>query len=193
MQTLLDTVSHKYFITDFNKYKNIRIRTNVNNFAMGSDFIKCYKQTQNVTHMLCAYNLFDYSLFQFPLLNLKYLELQSVPMESSKIDISFCPNLKILVLNVMDGNNKFFHNLSPDIKILILKISHFNLDFTPGDVLLFDNLPVGLETIVFHYERVHEYLIYSKNIMECIKKYKIPFGCKIYFCAGDDIHSVEEL
>lgn len=123
MQSLLDNCCYHYIIIDNDRYRNELMITNIGNFTESTDytelinFTECNDKTEDVTHMVCTKGIQSYALLSFPLKNLKYLELKTSMRNLSKINLSFCPNLKILVLNITQINNKFLHNLSLNMEI----------------------------------------------------------------------------
>ena len=196
MQSLLDSCSYEYIRIDNDRYRNKLLITNIGNFSELSDFINFIDKNKDITHILSLENIINNALFTFPLTNLIFLELKTRARDLKKINLCFCPNLKIIVLNIKQIENKLLDNLPQEAEILIFKITHSDLGYSTPPA--FKNLPITLKIIVFYWDYMYDLerkrrLRQQKNIMRGIKNCKIPSGCKIYFCIDDDIHCVEKL
>ena len=193
MKLLLNYHDYQFYKIDDKYYKNYALITNIGIFVEYNNEDK----KKDITHIKYIHDIKECNLFLSPLINLKFLQLEHIN-DLNKINIYLHPNLKILILNIREIENKILCDLPIDIEILVFKSTYSNFYHSFNYIFSFDNLPTNLKKIIFHYdfmytlENTTEYQKQQKIIINKIKKCKVPFKCKIYFCLGDDIHYIEK-
>jgi hypothetical protein len=148
---------------------------------------------EDVTRLIYGYYHPENEILLGSLINLEFLCIYS-EINLSEINFSLFPNLKTLCLSFNHLSSDNLHNLTTSIETLyfnIYDVENYVLDCA---VFLFDNLPTNLVKIIFECGRpTHKtYIKRQQLILNKIKKYKIPFNCKIYFITGNIDFYVEK-
>ena len=150
-------------------------------------------KTENVTHLIYGEYHPMYNEFFTSLINLEFICVCE-PILLNKIDFNCFPNLKTVFLNFCHITDKGIYNLTNNIETLYFDIHNESGRTLANTDFLFDNLPSNLKKIIFCCAILNK-INYAKTrliIINKIKKYKIPFECKVYFFAGNINSYIEE-
>jgi len=166
------------------------LTSNMGSLYTGDDLNTDIK-VEDVTHLM--YGSFDKKLILGSLINLECLCVYP-NINLNVIDFYLIPNLKTLFLSFEHIANENLCNLTNGIETLYFNVALININMFDNVEFKFDNLPSNLKKIIFHCGIFTQKYFAKKRmkILNKIKKYKIPFGCKICFYTGDINSYVEE-
>ena len=204
MLSLIKSQNLPFFVTQDDCMKPDYVMTNIGNFfGCPHDVIK-----GNITYITYYGYSPTYKILSTPLINLDSLRFGPT-IETKKINFNLFPKLKTLILDKTHIINQNLCNLPNNLKTLIFEGITINKFNSIDKFYVLDNLPVFLEQIIFEYLNVTEekfkYVPYSsyitniqfeeeqRRILNRIKKNKVPFNCKIYFCLCWDDKYIEKM
>ena len=166
--------------------------SNVGNLCKGIN-INTKIKIEELTHIIYGQYHPEIQIILDLLINLEFLYVCPV-INLDKINLDSFPKLKTLFLSFEHITNKNLRNLSNNIETLYFDVSYYSKSEIDDKIFVFDNLPLNLKKIIFNcgIKGKKNYARTRIIILNKIKKYKIPFGCKIYFFTGDINSFIEE-
>ena len=196
MEHFLNKENYEFYKKDRSRFpENYFIRTNKGLYKEEpSD-----EDKKEITHILTLNTIKNskYKFYNYP--NLQFLNYYGY---MKNINFSRLPNLNTLVLHFSNTETKNLLNL-PNIKTLIFRDTCRFLICRKEREFMLDNLPITLEELIFIYDNSLHKKEYDNEInnldktIEYLKgkmdKFKIPFGCKMYYIDVDKkIHTIAD-
>ena len=161
------------------------------NIGIFYDLSNCEK-LDKITHLKCLSPQEDFlkNLVSIHLKNLVFFQLGS-KINLEHINFDLYPRLETLVLDITNIKSKNINNLPYTIQsLLFLNYCDYwhELYYCDKNNVSFDNLPTNLTKIIFAKMDIvgkKSYKNERKKVTNITKKFKIPFGCEIYFVVGN--------
>jgi hypothetical protein len=189
MISLINSVDYRFYMIDTEGYKIDYSITNIGKFCG----CPTNDKKKYITHIKYVCSKPTYNLLVPPLINLNFLQLGR-EISLKEINFNLYPNLTTLILDIHHITNKILCNMPNNIETLIFKNYCVDPYFIFIKFFAFDNLPMNLKKIIFEYGDIDKtsYEEQQRIVINKIKKFKLPFGCKIYFCLENTDEFIEK-